>query len=71
MRIRERRLQIMVSPEEFVAISDFQFEQHIPSRSAAVRELLRLGLSSRKRLGRKRRKKSTDFGVLGSPATEK
>jgi hypothetical protein len=71
MGIRERRLQVMLSPEEVAAISDFQFQQRIPSQSAAIRELLRLGLTSKKRLGRKGRKKSTDFGVLVSPTSAK
>jgi metal-responsive CopG/Arc/MetJ family transcriptional regulator len=66
MRIRHRRLQVMLTPEEFAALSDFQFQQRIPSRSAAIRELLRLGLTSKKRLRKKDRKKTTDFGVLDS-----
>ena len=67
MRIRDRRLQVMLTPEEFAALTDFQFQQRIPSRSAAIRELLRLGLTSKKRLRSKSRKKTTtDFGVLDS-----
>lgn len=53
MRIRDRRLQVMLTPEEFAALSDFQFQQRIPSRSAAIRKLLRLGLTSKKRLRKK------------------
>jgi hypothetical protein len=58
MCIRDRRLQVMLTPEEFAALSNFQFQQRIPSRSAAIRELLRLGLTSKKRLRKKDRKKN-------------
>lgn len=61
MRIRDRRLQVMLTPEEFAALSDFQFQQRIPSRSAAIRKLLRLGLTSKKRL-RKKDQKTTVKG---------
>lgn len=43
---REERLQIMLSPEELGAVDDYRFKQRMPSRAAAVRDLLRLGLSS-------------------------
>ena len=68
MPIRDRRLQVMLSPQEFAALSYFQFQQRMPSRSAAIRELLRLGLTSKKTLRRQDRKKTTDFGVLDSPS---
>ncbi len=41
---REERLQIMLSPEELKALDNFRFEHRMPSRAAAVRELLRQGL---------------------------
>jgi hypothetical protein len=44
--IRGERLQIMLSPEELAAVDDFRFQQRMPSRAAAVRELFRLGLAS-------------------------
>jgi hypothetical protein len=40
---REERLQIMLSPEELNALDNFRFDR-MPSRAAAVRELLRQGL---------------------------
>ncbi len=43
---REERLQIMLSPEELAAVDDFRFKHRMPTRAAAVRELLRLGLAS-------------------------
>ncbi len=42
---RGERLQIMLSPEELAAIDDFRFKQRMPSRAAAVRDLLRRALA--------------------------
>jgi hypothetical protein len=41
---RTERLQVELSREEITAIDDFRFENRMPSRAAAVRELLRYGL---------------------------
>jgi hypothetical protein len=43
---RSERLQVMLTPDEIAAIEDFWFQARIPSRSAAVRELLRRGLTA-------------------------
>ena len=43
--MRGERLQIMLSPEELSVIDDFRFRHRMPTRAAAVRELLRLGLT--------------------------
>ena len=43
---REIRLQIMLQPDELVAIEDWRFATRMPSRAAAVRELLRRGLAA-------------------------
>lgn len=66
---RGERLQIMLSPEELEALDNFRFKQRMPSRAAAVRELLRLGLAA---VGIKPAPvgvKSGSFGVLdtGNP----
>jgi hypothetical protein len=45
---RETRLQIMLDNEELAAIDDWRFAQRMPSRAAAVRRLLRIGLESEK-----------------------
>jgi Zn ribbon nucleic-acid-binding protein len=42
---RVDRLQIMLAPEELAALDNWRFEKRMPSRAAAVRELLRLGLA--------------------------
>ena len=43
--IRGERLQVMLSPEELAALDDFRFKHRMPTRAAAVRELLKLGLT--------------------------
>lgn len=43
---REERLQIMLSPEELAAVDDWRFAKRMPSRAAAVRELLKRGLAA-------------------------
>jgi hypothetical protein len=65
---RGERLQIMLAPEELEALDNFRFKQRMPSRAAAVRELLRLGLAA---VGIKPASpgiKSGEFGVLESGA---
>jgi hypothetical protein len=66
--VREERLQIMLSPEELKAVDNFRFNHRMPSRAAAVRELLRHGLDS---VGRAVIEntgiKSRDYSVLKSP----
>ena len=42
---RGERLQVMLSPEELAALDDFRFRHRMPTRAAAVRELLKLGLT--------------------------
>jgi hypothetical protein len=62
---RGERLQIMLAPDELDALDDFRFKHRMPSRAAAVRELLRLGLGA---VGIKAAAgiKSGAFGVLES-----
>ena len=43
---RDERLQVMLSPEELAALDDFRFKHRMPTRAAAVRELLKLGLAA-------------------------
>lgn len=44
--LRDERLQIMLSPEELAVIDDFRFQNRMPTRAAAVRELLKRGLAT-------------------------
>jgi hypothetical protein len=61
--MRGERLQIMLSPEELVRLDDFRFQHRMPTRAAAVRELLRLGLAADAVDGDGR--KSSSYGVFG------
>jgi hypothetical protein len=51
---RTERLQVMLSEDEITLIDDFRFQKRIPSRAAAIRELLRRGLSTFARESRRR-----------------
>jgi hypothetical protein len=60
---RPERLQIMLTEDELAALDDWRFQRRMPSRAAAVRELLKRGLSAEGVvLGG--RTKSADFGVI-------
>ena len=63
---RGERLQIMLSPEELQAIDDWRFQSRMPSRAAAIRELLMRGLHAVGDCAH-HGVKSSDFGVLRSP----
>jgi hypothetical protein len=43
---RGERLQIMLNRDELAALDDWRFKIRMPSRAAAVRELLRRGLAA-------------------------
>ena len=62
---REQRLQIMLTEEELAAIDDWRFERRMPTRAAAVRELLRRGLAAEGFLSAGAGEKSQSFGVVG------
>lgn len=61
---REERLQIMLSPDELSIIDDFRFQRRMPSRAAAVRELLKLGLAAIDKSDSGAGMKSSDYGVF-------
>jgi hypothetical protein len=63
---RPERLQIMLTAEELAALENWRFEKRMPSRSAAVRELLRRGLDADGFLTAGQGTKSRDFGILSS-----
>jgi hypothetical protein len=44
--MRGERLQVMLSPDELAAVDDFRFKHRMPTRAAAVRELLKFGLQA-------------------------
>ena len=45
-RRRAERLQIMLTKDELYALDDWRFSKRMPSRAAAVRELLVRGLAA-------------------------
>jgi hypothetical protein len=62
---RGERLQIMLTGEELVALDNWRFERRMPSRAAAVRELLKRGLLAEGFEIAEGGSKSQDFGVTG------
>jgi len=63
-RTRPERLQIMVGRDELKAIDNWRFSTHMPSRAAAIRELLRRGLAAEGFLLAEDRVQSNEFGIL-------
>jgi hypothetical protein len=55
----------MLTPEELVVIDDFRHHRRMPSRAAAVRELLRRGLAAEGFAEAAFGSKSGDYGVTG------
>ena len=61
--LRGERLQVMLSPQELAAVDDFRFKHRMPTRAAAVRELLKFGLDA-VGIDAGAGMKSSDFGVF-------
>ena len=62
---RVERLQIMITDVELNALEDWRFKTRMPSRSAAVRELLRRGLAAEGYFEQTEAKsQSSAFGIL-------
>lgn len=68
-REREERLQVMLNDEELAALDDWRFTMRMPSRAAAIRELLRRGLADVDVNKAENNRKSKDFGVMESKRT--
>ena len=66
---RGERLQIMLSEDELTLLDTFRFEKRMPSRAAAVRELLKRGLAAEGFTEGKFGAKSSDYGVAGKQPT--
>ena len=60
---RGERLQIMLADDELQALDDWRFQRRMPSRAAAVRELLKRGLAAEGFGVAAAGSKSQDFGV--------
>ncbi len=61
---RGERLQIMLEPAELRALDDFRFANRMPSRAAAIRELLRRGLQVHADVADGGSAPSQSYGVL-------
>jgi hypothetical protein len=64
--VRGERLQIMLEADELRVLDDFRFANRMPSRAAAVRELLRRGLGVDGAVSNSGNGSSQSFGVLES-----
>ena len=65
---RGERLQIMLTKEELSALDTWRFSKRMPSRAAAIRELLKRGLAAEGFHVAEGGRKSQDFGVTGASA---
>lgn len=64
---RGERLQIMLTRQELDALDNWRFATRMPSRAAAIRELLKRGLAAEGFTTAASEMKSRDFGVSGKP----
>jgi len=62
---RGERLQIMLTQQELAALDNWRFARRMPSRAAAIRELLKRGLAADGFETAVSGSKSQDFGVVG------
>ena len=67
---RGERLQIMLTAEELKALDKWRFAKRMPSRAAAIRELLKRGLTAEGFAVAEDGSKSQDFGVTGVAVPE-
>lgn len=63
---REERLQVMLLEDEVRAIDDFRFTARMPSRAAAIRELLKRGLAAGGFTFAATGGRSSEYGVTGA-----
>lgn len=63
---RGERLQIMLTDDELAALDDWRFARRMPSRAAAVRELLKRGLAAEGFEQSNASNKSKDYGVTNA-----
>jgi metal-responsive CopG/Arc/MetJ family transcriptional regulator len=67
---RGERLQIMLTDSELEALDNWRFSRRMPSRAAAIRELLKRGLSADGFETADGKTKSGQFGIIGKTKTE-
>jgi metal-responsive CopG/Arc/MetJ family transcriptional regulator len=64
---RTEKIQVMLNDDEIKAIDDWRFENRLPSRAAAIRELLSRGLQSSEFGEPTENQPSRRFGVTTPP----
>jgi metal-responsive CopG/Arc/MetJ family transcriptional regulator len=64
---RVERVLVMLDEDELRALDSWRFERRMPSRSAAIRELLRKGLGELGGAEAAQGLRSESFGVLRGP----
>ena len=67
---RGERLQIMLTHEDLRIVDNWRFGKRMPSRAAAIRELLKRGLAAEGFAEVEDGQKSKDFSVLPDKAAE-
>ena len=67
---RGERLQIMLTSEEIAALDNWRFSRRMPSRAAAVRELLKRGLAAEGFASADIGRRSSEFGVVQAIESE-
>lgn len=68
---RAERLQIMLTRKELEALDTWRFTARMPSRAAAIRELLKRGLAAEGFAVADGQMKSSEFGVQANPVPSK
>ncbi len=68
---RGERLQIMLTKGEIEALDGWRFSKRMPSRAAAIRELLKRGLAAEGFDQAATGGRSRDFGVTGQSPNQK
>jgi hypothetical protein len=63
---RGERLQIMLTPGELKLLDNWRFSRRMPSRAAAIRELLKRGLLADGFNAAEQGAMSKDFGIEGT-----
>ena len=67
---RGERLQIMLTQAELRVVDTWRFTKRMPSRAAAIRELLKRGMAAEGFAELEGGQKSKDFSVLSDGAAE-
>ena len=67
---RMERLQVMLDPQELKVVDDWRFDKRMPSRAAAIRELIRRGLIAEGFKTALAGKGSTRFGVIDTDGSD-